>query len=105
MTTEPRPGPRIRESSRWYLLFLPLFAVIGLVAVYPLVLSLYLSLTTANGTPTLANFVSMVSTPTFFSALNISLLYSLTSTILAVGLGLGLTFILTQELRGRGVSR
>ena len=103
MATEPRPGPRIRESKRWYLLFLPLFAVIGLVAVYPLVLSLYLSLTTANGTPTLANFASMVSTPTFFSSLNISLLYSLSSTILAIGLGLGLTFILTQELRGKRV--
>jgi len=72
------------------------------VAVYPLVMSLYLSLTTANGTPTLANFVGMVSSPTFFNALNISLLYSLSSTILAVAIGLGLTFILTQELRGRG---
>jgi multiple sugar transport system permease protein len=102
MTTESGQSPRVRESRRWYLLFLPLFAVIGLVAVYPLVMSLYLSLTTANGTLTLANFESMVSTPTFFNALNISLLYSLSSTILAVGLGLGLTFILTQELRGRG---
>ncbi len=73
-----------------------------MVAVYPLVMSLYLALTTANGTPSLANFVSMMSSPTFFNALNISLLYSLTSTILAVGLGLGLTFILTQELRAKG---
>jgi multiple sugar transport system permease protein len=101
MTAEPRGGLRVRESRRWYVLFIPLFAIIGLVAVYPLALSLYLSLTTVNGTPTLANFVSMVSTPTFFNSLNISLLYSLTSTILAVGLGLGLTFILTQELRGK----
>jgi len=103
MAAEAGPSPRVRESRKWYLLFLPLFAVIGLVAVYPLVMSLYLALTTANGTPTLANFASMVSTPTFFNTLNISLLYSLTSTILAVGLGLGLTFILSQELRGRGV--
>lgn len=103
MTAEPRGGRRVKESKKWYLLFLPLSAVIGLVAVYPLVMSLYLSLTTANGTPTLANFASMVSTPTFFNTLNISLLYSLTSTILAVGLGLGLTFILSQELRGRGI--
>ena len=103
MAAEPRGGLRVKESKRWYLLFLPLFAVIGLVAVYPLVLSMYLSLTTANGTPTLANFASMVSTPTFWNALNISLLYSLSSTILAVGIGLGLTFILSQELRGKGV--
>lgn len=103
MTLEPRPSPRVRESRRWYLLFVPLFAVVGLVAVYPLIMSLYLSLTTANGTPTLANFASMVSTPTFLNALNISLLYSLSSTIIAVAIGLGLTFILTQELRGKGV--
>lgn len=102
MTSESRPDHRVRESKKWYLLFVPLFAVIGLVAVYPLVMSLYLSFTTANGTPTLANFASMVSTPTFFDTLNISLLYSLSSTILAVGLGLGLTFILSQELRGKG---
>jgi multiple sugar transport system permease protein len=103
MAEKPGPGLRVKESRQWYLLFLPLFAVIGLVAVYPLVMSLYLSLTTVNGTPTLANFASMLSTPTFLDALNISLLYSITSTILAVGIGLGLTFILTQELRGKGV--
>jgi len=91
------------ESKRWYLLFLPLFAVIGLVVVYPLVMSTYLSLTNINGMPELSNYVTMVSTPTFWNALNISLLYSLTSTIIAIGIGLGLTFILTQELRGKGI--
>lgn len=103
MALESRATPKVRESKKWYLLFLPLFVVIGVVAVYPLVTSLYLSLTTASGTPTLANFESMVSSSTFLNALNISLLYSLSSTILAVGIGLGLTFILTQELRGKGL--
>ena len=90
------------ESRRWYLLFIPLFAVIGLVEVYPLVFSVWISLTNLNGGPSLANYVTMFSTPTFYNALNVSLLYSLTSTILAVGIGLGLTFILTQDIRGRG---
>ena len=90
------------KYKRWYLFFIPLFAVIGFVAVYPLLMSAYLSITTVNGSLGLGNFDVMLSTPTFWNALNISLLYSLTSTILAVGIGLGLTFILTQGLRGRG---
>lgn len=102
MKSAPQQPHRIRESKRWYLLFVPLFLVIGLVAVYPLFMSLYLSLTDVNGQFTLANFQSMVSTATFWGALNISLLYSLSSTIIAVAVGLGFTFILTQELKGRG---
>jgi multiple sugar transport system permease protein len=91
------------ESRRWYLLFIPLFAVIGFVVIYPLILSTYISFTNLNGAPSLSNYVAMVSTSTFWNALNISLLYSLSSTIIAVAIGLGLTYILTQELRGKGV--
>ncbi|HXW36764.1 MAG TPA: sugar ABC transporter permease [Nitrososphaerales archaeon] len=90
------------ESRRWYLVFIPLFAVLGFVVVYPLIASLYISLTTVSGSFSLSNYAAMVSTPTFWNALNISLLYSLSSTIIAVAIGLGLTYILTQELRGRG---
>ncbi len=91
------------ESKRWYVYFIPLFAVVSLVEFYPIVMSAYLSLTNLNGVPGFSNYVAMVSTPTFWNALNISLLYSLSSTIIAVAIGLGLTFILTQELRGKGV--
>ncbi len=91
------------ESNRWYILFVPLFALVGFVVVYPVILSTYISFTTVDGAPSLSNYVAMVSTSTFWNALNISLLYSLTSTILAVAIGVGLTFILTQELRGKGV--
>ncbi len=90
------------ESKRWYLFFLPLFAVIGLVVIYPLILSVYISLTNSSGVFELTNYVTMVTAPTFWNAVNISLLYSLSSTIIAVAIGLGLTFILTQELRGKG---
>lgn len=102
MALDSRTGPKVRESKKWYLLFVPLFVVIGVVAVYPLVTSLYFSLTTTTGALTFANFATMASTRTFLNALNISLLYSLSSTIIAVGLGLGLTYILTQEIRGKG---
>jgi multiple sugar transport system permease protein len=103
MTDEPLSKGKVGGDSKlWYLLFLPLFAVVGFVAVYPTLYSIYLSLTNQEGAFTLSNFSAMVSTPTFWNALNISLLYSLSSTIIAVAIGLGLTFILTQELRGRG---
>jgi multiple sugar transport system permease protein len=90
------------ESRRWYLLFIPLFAVVGFVEIYPLILSVWISFTDLNAAPNLSNYVTMFTTTTFWNALNISLLYSLSSTIIAVAIGLGLTFILTQNFRGRG---
>jgi ABC-type sugar transport system permease subunit len=89
------------ESKRWYLLFVPLFLVVGLVVIYPLLTSVYLSFTKLNGTPSLSNFGALASDSAFWSALNVSLFYSLGSTIAAVGIGLGLTYILTQQFRGK----
>ena len=101
-SVETRQERRVRgESKRWYLVFVPLFAVVGLVEIYPLIMSTYISLTNLNGQGTLSNYATMVATPAFWSALNISLLYSLTSTIIALAIGLGLTFILSQEIRGK----
>jgi len=86
-----------------YLLFLPLFIILGIVVVYPLMMSLYLSLTTTSGQVSASNYATLLSSATFLDALNVSLLYSLTSTIIALGIGLGLAFIVTQGLRGKGV--
>jgi len=84
-------------------LFLPLFAVVGLVEIYPLIMSAYLSFTTITGAPALVNYVTMFGDPAFWSALNVSLFYSLSSTLIAVGVGIGLTYLLTQEIRGKGI--
>jgi multiple sugar transport system permease protein len=89
------------ESRRWYLLFVPLFAVLGLVVIYPLIMSVYLSLTNLNGVPVATNYATMVSDPAFWSSLNVSLFYSLSSTIIAVAIGIGLTFLLTNQFRGK----
>jgi multiple sugar transport system permease protein len=91
------------ESRRWYLLFLPIIAVIGLVEVYPLAMSAYLSLTNLSGVPIAGNFAALFTDPAFWAALNVSLFYSLSSTIIAVFIGLGLTYILTQQIRGKRV--
>jgi multiple sugar transport system permease protein len=80
-----------------------MFAVVGLVIIYPLIMSTYLSFTNVNGTPALTNYVTMFTDSAFWGALNVSLLYSLSSTLMAVGIGIGLTYILTQQFRGKGL--
>lgn len=96
------PSPR-KSSRTWYLLLIPLFALLAVVEFYPLLYSLYLSLTTAGGGFTLGNYSSMVTDPNFLNSVAVSLLYSVGSTVLAVSLGLFLSFLVTQEVRGRRV--
>lgn len=89
-------------SRYWYLFFVPLFALLSLIEFYPVLDSIYSSLVGANGSLQLSNYSAMVADAAFWNAVNISVLYSMTSTFIAVGLGLGLTFVLTENLRGRG---
>jgi multiple sugar transport system permease protein len=90
-------------SKFWYLFFIPLFAVLSVIEFYPLLDSVYLSVANANGGVDLSNYATMIGDPAFWNSVNISILYSLTSTIMALGIGLGLTFILVQNLRGKGL--
>jgi len=87
-------------SKFWYLFLIPLFALLSAIEFYPLLYSFYLSLANANGGFDLSNYGTMINDPAFWNAVNISVLYSLSSTIIAVGIGLGLTFLLLQNLRG-----
>ncbi|MDG7020532.1 MAG: sugar ABC transporter permease [Nitrososphaerota archaeon] len=87
----------------WYLFFVPLFALLSVVEFYPIAESVYLSLVAAGDRLQPSNYVAMVNDSAFWNSVNISLLYSMTSTFIAVGLGLGLAFLLTENLRGRGV--
>jgi len=70
---------------------------------YPIADSVYLSLIQSDGQLGLGVYRTMVSTSAFWNAMNISVLYSMTSTFFAVAIGLALTFILGQNLRGRNV--
>ncbi len=90
-------------SKFWYLFLVPLFAVLSVIEFYPLLDSLYLSATNASGGLDLSNYATMLGDSAFWTSANISLLYSLSSTIMALGLGLGLTFLMVQDFRGRGV--
>jgi len=87
-------------SKFWYLFLIPLFSLLAAIEFYPLAYSFYLSLGNANGGLDLSNYAAMINDPAFWNAVNISVLYALSSTIIAVGIGLGLTFLLLQNLRG-----
>jgi ABC-type sugar transport system permease subunit len=88
-------------EAYWYLLLVPIFAALSVVEFYPLLYSFYLSLTGPSGAFTLGNYSQMVADQSFFSAVAVSLTFSALSTVIAVAIGLGLTFLLLQRARGR----
>jgi ABC-type sugar transport system permease subunit len=95
-------APRHSESlASWYVLLIPLFAVLAVVEFYPLLDGIGLSLTGANGNISLATYAQMLGDPAFFSAIGVSLLYTVGSTAVCLVLGLALTFLVTQRVRGR----
>jgi len=89
-------------SRYWYLFFIPLFTLLAVVEFYPLLDSFYRSISTTGGL-SLSNYQTMFTDSAFWNAVNISILYSLTSTLEALAIGLVLTFIVIQNLRGRSV--
>ena len=94
--------PRRTENyAYWYLALIPLFAVLALVEFYPLVDGIKLSLTDSSGSLSLSNYAQMLTDHAFWSAVGVSLIYTAGSTVLCVGVGLGLTFLVTQRVRGR----
>jgi multiple sugar transport system permease protein len=95
-------APRQSESlASWYLLLIPLAVVLAVVEFYPLLDGISLSLTGANGSLSFANYAQMVSDPAFFTAIEVSLGYSIGSTIACLVIGLTLAFLVTQRVRGR----
>jgi ABC-type sugar transport system permease subunit len=97
-------GTRGRAVERyWYLLLVPIFAVLSVVELYPLLYGVYLSLTGPNGSATLANYSQMVSDGDFWDSVVASLTFSVLSTVLAFCLGLALTFLILQATKWRSL--
>lgn len=94
-------GQAGRTETYWYLLLVPIFLVLAVVEFYPILYGVYLSLTGPNGSATLANYSRMFSDGDFWNSVAVSLAYSALSTVFAVCLGLGLTFLLLQATRWR----
>jgi len=87
-----------------YLVLVPLVAILAAVEVYPLVISFYFSVTNYDlggifvG---LENYAQMFSDPRVYSSVGVSLAYGVGSTILCIGIGLVLTYLVTNLVRGR----
>jgi len=75
--------------------------VLSVIEFYPLLYGIYLSLTGPNGGLTLDNYSQMIGDRNFWNSVGVSLTYSTLSTGMAIAIGLGLTFLATQEVRGR----
>jgi multiple sugar transport system permease protein len=95
-----------------YLLLLPALGVIGGVILYPLVTSLYISLTDAHllrydrrvfvG---LENYLRYLSRPAFWWSLQVTAIYTFGTVIVSFALGLGTALMLNVDFRGRDIAR
>jgi ABC-type sugar transport system permease subunit len=103
MMTTPKPSRRTESLAYWYLALVPLLAVLAVVEFYPLLDGIWLSLGGSGGSISLSNYQQMVSDPNFWSAVGVSVGYTLGSTALCLAVGLALTFLVTQRVRGREV--
>jgi ABC-type sugar transport system permease subunit len=101
MSSSPAVNPRKVVQAYWYLLLIPIFAVLSLIEFYPLLYGVYISLTGPNGGLTLANYSQLIADGSFWNSVGVSLTYSTLSTGMAIAIGLGLTFLVAQEVRGR----
>jgi len=100
---KPQTGGRKKVDAYWYLLLIPIFAVLSVVEFYPLLYGVYLSLTGPSGGLTSGNYSQLLENRDFWNSVAVSLTYSTMSTAIAIGIGLGLTFLVTQQVRGRSV--
>jgi ABC-type sugar transport system permease subunit len=93
-----------------YFLVIPTLIVICIVAVYPIVDSIYLSVLdnpfiASPNNVGLANYVRDLGDPQFMSAVQITIIFSVISVVIETVLGLGLAMLMNQTFRGRGLLR
>ena len=99
-----RPGLGAESTVAWGMLA-PTLLLLGLLAVYPLLYALYLSMTTAQvGAPGrfvgLANFLRLPHTAIFALTLWNTVLYTVSAVAVKLALGLVLAFVLAQRAPG-----
>lgn len=100
--TETKAKRRSESISYWYLFLIPLFAILAVIEFYPLVEGIGDSFTNPNGAFSFSNYTMIFADHAFWSALLVSLAYTVGSTSLCVAVGLVLAFLVTQRVRGRG---
>ncbi|MBV8813841.1 MAG: sugar ABC transporter permease [Verrucomicrobia bacterium] len=98
-----RPGP--------FVFLLPTLASIGAIAIYPVLLGLWLSFRdTTLSSPTdtfigLANYGQIVSDSQFWNAWTHTIQFTAASTLLETLFGLMIALVLAEQFRGRGIVR
>jgi multiple sugar transport system permease protein len=93
-------------------LFLPALAVLVLATTFPLVYLVWISLwrldlamPALSGFAGLANYAKMGADPRFWSSLELTVVYTATTVVLQVLVGLGLALLVLQIPRGQGALR
>lgn len=88
-----------------WLMLAPALLVLVCLSLYPLIRSVHLSLTTSEGTWTLAQYARLLADRFFGIALLQTFAYTLGALVLEFGLGLLLALLLHTQLAGRNVFR
>ena len=98
------------ERRTAYLMVLPALFIILLVAFFPIMYAIVLSLTDSTVVQFgsfvgLQNYVEMFQNPDFLTGLNNTLIFTVVSVALEFFLGLGIALAINQAFRGRGLVR
>ncbi len=107
----PQQGARGSFSVLPYFFILPTLLLIGLIVVYPLVQAVLLSLTNVSFINPVAqyvglkNFVSILSSDTFWRVFGNTLLWTVSVVVFQFILGLLTALLLNQDYRGRMLTR
>jgi ABC-type sugar transport system permease subunit len=103
---------RIRMGGGFlpYLLIAPTVLLILVIAVYPMIDSLWISMEDNPLVPSaafvgLANYVQVLSDPIFRGAIATTLIFTVISVALESLFGLGIALLINKEFRGRGLVR
>lgn len=97
-----------RETLLGYALIIPSLAIVGIIVIYPLLYSVYLSFTTVPLSITespqwigLEHYMTLLSNPNFWSALETTVVFTVFSSVLTTALGLATALLLNREFRGQ----
>jgi len=98
------------ERRTAYYMVLPALLIIMIVAVYPVLSSVWLSLHAATITQTGAfvgfeNYVEMFQNDDFLSGLKNTVIFTVVSVFFEFLIGLGIALAINRAFRGRGLSR
>jgi ABC-type sugar transport system permease subunit len=112
LNNEPTLIERIRMEGGFlpYLLVAPTMLLILVIAVYPMIDSLVISLQDNPLVPStafvgLANYVQVLGDPIFRGAISTTLIFTVISVALEALFGLGIALLINKNFRGRGLVR